>query len=111
MGNAYVIMDEGFENPSKYDYYNNTTTGFAYDSRYYRSTQFDLWPIEDSLQHKRCYYLLQNPVKGLTTDTIKTYAGTWYGAWVNDVRTYQKVDIQTNVTAVSLASGQKRFLI
>ena len=109
-GNHYVVMNEGFQNPSKYDYYNNTLTGFAYDSRVYRSTQFDIWPIEDSIQHKRVYYILQYPVPGLTTDTIKTDAGTWYGAWINDVRTYQKVTFGTTSYKMEMPAGQQKVL-
>jgi len=106
-GDAYVIMDEGFQNPSKYDYYNNTVKGFSYDSRYYRSTEFDLWPMEDSMQHKRCFYLLRYPLKGITTDSINVYAGKWYTGWVNDVRTYQKVTIQVKNYKISASPGQK----
>src|SRR6202035_1601422 len=90
-GNSYVVMSEGFQNPSKYNYYTNSLKCFAYDDRYYRLTQFDIWPMEDSIQHKRVYYLSGAPIKDLTQDTIKIEAGKWYGNWVNDVRTYQKV--------------------
>lgn len=107
-GDHYVVMNEGFQNPSKYDYYNNTLTGFAYDDRYYRSTQFDIWPIEDSLQHQRVLYLLLHKQPGLTTDSIKTYAGTWYTAWINDVRTYQKVTIDNGNYKMSVPAGQKK---
>lgn len=108
-GDAYVIMDGGgFQNPSKYDYYNNTIKGFSYDSRYYRATQFDIWPIEETFQHQRVYFLVNNAVKGLTTDTVKTDAGTWYGAWVNDLRTYQKVLITTTTDKIKLRGGEKK---
>jgi hypothetical protein len=107
-GNHYVIFDEGFQNPSKYDYYNNTLTGFAYDSRYYRATEFDIWPIEDSLQGKRAYYLLTYKLPGVTTDSINVSAGKWYGGWVNDVRTYQQVSIETASYNISSPAGQKK---
>jgi hypothetical protein len=106
-GNAYVVMIEGFQNPSKYDYYTNSLKGFAYDTRYYRRTQFDIWPMEDSLQHKRVYYLSYYPIKGLTTDSVKVAAGTWYGCWVNDVRTYQKINFETPSYKIAAAPGQK----
>ena len=106
-GNNYVVFDEGFQNPSKYDYYNNTTTGFAYDSKYYRSTQFDIWPIEDSLQHKRAYFLLVYKYPGLTTDSIQTPAGKWYGGWINDVRTYQKVIVDNGKYKITMPGGVK----
>ncbi len=106
-GNNYVIMAEGFQNPSKYDYYTNSLKCFAYDSRYYRLTQFDIWPMEDSLQHKKAYYLTYYPIKGITTDTINVAAGKWYGGWVNDVRTYQKVKIETPSYKIAASPGQK----
>lgn len=109
IGDNYVMFNEGFQNPSKYDYYNNTLKGFAYDSRYYRSTQFDIWPIEDSLQHKRVYYLVPFKQPGVTTDSLKVSAGTWYGGWVNDVRTYQKITIDNGNYKMSATAGQKKI--
>jgi hypothetical protein len=106
-GNAYIVMSEGFQNPSKYDYYTNSLKCFSYDSWYYRRTQFEIWPMEDSIQHKRVYYLFYQPLKGLTTDSIKVEAGTWYGCWVNDVRTYQKVNFETTSYKVIASPGQK----
>jgi len=106
-GDSYVIMSEGFQNPSKYDYYTNSLKCFAYDARYYRRTQFDIWPMEDSLQHKRAYYLTSYPMKGVTTDSIKLAAGTWYCSWVDDVRTYQKVNFETSSYKITASPGQK----
>jgi hypothetical protein len=106
-GNAYVVMNEGFQNPSKYDYYTNSLKCFAYDTWYYRRTQFDIWPMEDSIQHKRVYYLTYYHIKGLTTDSIKLTAGTWYGCWVDDARTYQKVNFETASYNVTASPGQK----
>ena len=90
-GNNYIMMNEGFQNPSKYDYYTNSLKCFSYDDRDYRQTQFDIWPMEDSLQHKKIYYLTYYQDKGISTDSIKLSAGTWYGGWINDIRTYQKL--------------------
>jgi len=109
-GENYVVMNEGFQNPSKYNYYTNSLKCFAYDSRYYRRTQFDIWPMEDSLQHKKVYYLTYYKIDGLSTDSIKLLAGTWYGAWVNDVRTYQKVNIEPLAGKITAAPGQKLSL-
>lgn len=106
-GNAFVVMDEGFQNPSKYSFYTNSLKGFAYDSRYYGRTMFDIWPMEDSLQHQRVYYLLKYPVAGTTTDSIKCDAGTWYGGWVDYARTYQKIAIETGQTEIKAKRGQK----
>jgi len=104
-GDNYVIMDDGFQNPAKYDFYTNSTKGFAYDNRYYRLTQFDIWPIEDSMQHKKAYYLLKGPHNGITTDTLNTTGGTWYGGWVDNVRTYQQVKVELPVYKIIVAPG------
>lgn len=105
-GNAYIVMVEGFQNPSKYDYYTNSLKCFDYDTRYYRRTQFELWPMEDSMQHKRVYFLPDYYIKGVAEDTLKVAAGTWYGGWVNDFRTYQKVVITPAPLKVEAHPGQ-----
>jgi len=106
-GNNYVIMSEGFQNPSKYNFYTNSLKCFAYDPRYYRQTQFDIWPMEDSLQHKKALYLTYYKIPGLSTDSVKVPAGTWYTAWIDDLRTYQKVKIETPTEKTTVAPGEK----
>lgn len=106
-GDNYVIFREGFQNPSKYNFYNNTIKGLNYDSRYYRRTQYDIWPIDDSVQHKKAYLVVQDRVPDVTTDTIKTAVGNWYGGWVNNVRTYQKIDFELPSYKLSASSGEK----
>ena len=106
-GDNYVIFNEGFQNPSKYDFYTNSTKGFAYDNRNYRLTQFDIWPIEEGFQRKKAYFVLRNVVKGITTDTLNTPAGTWYAGWVNDVRTYQQVKIELAQYQFKARAGEK----
>lgn len=94
VGNNYIIIRDGFQDPSKYNYYSNSTKAMSYDSRYYRKTQYDSWPIEDSMQHKRAYYMQDVWEPGFTTDSlVDLYGRKWYTLWVNDVRTYQKVII------------------
>ena len=106
VGDNWLMMNDGFQLPARYCYYNNTLKCFSYDPRYTRLSQFEFWPQEDSVQGKRVYYLLRNPAPGFTTDTIQTAAGPWYGVWVDSVRTYQKVNkffpAQINYYAESL---------
>ncbi|MDB5111817.1 MAG: hypothetical protein JWR67_2931 [Mucilaginibacter sp.] len=109
-GDNYVIMADGFQNPSKYNYYTNSTKGFSYDSRYYRRTQYDIWPIEEGFQHQRVYYLQDIP-SDKTTDTIKVKAGKWYAEWVNDTRTYQRVNIEVDSYKVKLSPGEKKSIV
>jgi hypothetical protein len=109
VGDNYVVFNDGFQNASKYDFYNNTTKGFAYDERYYRLTQFDIWPIEEGMQHKKAYWLAKRNIKDVTTDTLNTSGGIWYGGWVNDVRTYQKVKVETASYKIKAMAGGDVF--
>jgi hypothetical protein len=106
-GNHYVVMNDGFQNPAKYNYYTNSLKCFSYDDRGYRRTQFEIWPMEDSMQHEKVYYLTDNFIKGISTDSIKLEAGTWYGGWVNDFRSYQKINFEPEVEKLSAIAGQK----
>ncbi len=105
-GNAYVVFPDQFQNPSWYSYYTNSLKGFAYDSRFYRRTQFDIWPLEDSLQQKRIYYVADGPLNEFKTDTLKTAKGVFYGSWIEQLRTYQKILVEANVKEIQTSPGK-----
>lgn len=108
-GDAYVVMTDGFQNPSKYNYYTNSLKGFSYDSRYYHRTQFDIWPIEEQMQGRRVLYL--NDYKSAhTTDLIKNPHWTWHTEWIDDFRTYQKVKIETEISKITVKQGQQLII-
>ncbi|WP_299289529.1 glycosyltransferase family 39 protein, partial [uncultured Mucilaginibacter sp.] len=106
VGNAYVIFPDNFQNPSWYSYYTNSLQGFSYDSRFYRRTQFDIWPLEDSLQQKRVYYVTDQPLQSIKTDTLNTAKGIFYGAWIDRLRTYQKILVEANVKEINSFPGK-----
>ena len=105
-GNAYVIFPDNFQNPSWYSYYTNSLKGFSYDSRFYRRTQFDIWPIEDSLQQKRVYYVTDQPLKEVASDKLNTAKGVFYGHWLNQVRSYQKMLVELDSTQIQTSPGK-----
>lgn len=105
-GNAPVVFLSGFQEPSKYSFYTQSLRGFGYDSRYYRRTQFDIWPLEDSLQHKKTLYISDVVDTAIVMDTLKTNNGTYYTSWVDDTRTYQRIDIKSDNYKVTAAPGQ-----
>jgi len=102
---SYVVFINGFQDASKYCYYTNSLKGFGYDIREYRRTQFDIWPIEDSLQHQRIFYVMDFKGGGIQ-DTINTVRGTWYGMWVADTRSFQRINILADKSKVKAAPGQ-----
>jgi hypothetical protein len=109
-GDHYVIMADGFQNPSKYNYYTNSAKGFSYDSQHYRKTEYDMWPIEENFQHQKVYYLQDGPTPA-TVDTIKIKTGKWYAEWVDDTRTYQQVTIDVDSYKVKLSPGQRASIV
>ncbi|RZA03494.1 MAG: glycosyltransferase family 39 protein [Sphingobacteriaceae bacterium] len=110
-GDNYMIMSDGFQDPSKYNYYTNSIRAYSYDSRNYRHTQYDIWPIEEQFQGKQVYFLQDFPQEE-TLDTItNTFSQVnWYAQWVNNIRTYQKIVIETDVKALKLSAGQKQTI-
>lgn len=109
-GDNYVIFISGFQEASKYSYYTNSLKGFAYDARAYRRTQFDIWPIEDSMQRKRALYAMDFNGKGLMLDSFPTARGMWHSMWIDSVSTFQKVDIRSDKAAIKAKAGQQMAL-
>jgi hypothetical protein len=110
-GENFVILQGGFQEASLYNFYNNTIKGFAYDTRYYRKTQFDIWPLEDSLRNKPAYYVTYESQRtNSVEDTIQTAKGVFYGRYLPDVRTFQKVHISTEPFTDPWKAGGLRSL-
>jgi hypothetical protein len=109
-GDAFVMFNEGFQEPSKYDYYNNTLKGFSYNSRNYRKNQFDMWFLEDSLRNQKVYYVQSWRHSAARQDSFPTTKGMWFGRWVDSVRTYQKVEIKVGETSKEWDKGEVRCL-
>lgn len=108
-GNAPVIFYDAFQVPSRYNYYNNTTRGFGYDSRSYRKNQYDIWPLEDSIRNKRVY-LIRQESQGAGEDTINTSKGVYYGLFLDSVRMYQKVGVNPLELPSVWKKGEKVLL-
>lgn len=102
----YVVFSSGFQDASIYNFYNRTVKGFNYDTRAYRKTQFEGWPIEDSLRNKKVYYVRDSSLNTTYQDTIKTEKGIWYGTFLDSVRLYQKVEITPINMPQTVKSGQ-----
>jgi len=106
-GNSPVVIPDGFQEPSWYSFYTNSLNGFAYDSRYYRRTQYDIWPLEDSLQHKRVYCVSIYKLKKDSVESFNTSRGPRFGFWIDDFRSYQKILITTTSKTLAASPGQK----
>lgn len=108
-GAHYVLFNQGFQQPSKYNFYTRDTKGFAYNSMYYRKNQYNLWPVEDSLRGKKIYFVSTYPHVNIGSQIMFIILGQkekqdsffmeermHYGRWIDNVRLYQKVNIKTD---------------
>ncbi len=109
--NYPVIFLDGFQNPSLYNYYTQSTKGFDYDSYSYRKTQFEIFPLEDSIRNRKAYFIETKSHQNPQQDTIKTKKGTHYGLWLDSVRMYQKVNFTPLQPAQQWSVNQTKTLV
>jgi hypothetical protein len=89
-----VLFQDGFQDVSHYNFYTQTTKGVAYNSIHYRQTQYDLWPLEDSIQGKDVL-LVSRPEGYLKTGiNIQTVKGLYNLKRINGVRYYPKISLE-----------------
>jgi len=106
IGEERLIMDNGFQDISNYNFVTQSVKGFSYNARTYRKTQYDYWPIEDSLRHKPAYFAsFTRHSETLVQDSIETNRGILYLTHIDSVRTYQKVAITAKGMARRVGAG------
>ncbi len=104
----HVVFDNGFQDASSYNFYNHTTSAFSYNGRSYRKTQYDYWPIEDSIRHKDVIWVRPNSFDTPDQDTIHTaLKGNWYAIQLDSLRLYQKVEITCDDVPDTLVIGRQ----
>lgn len=89
-----VLFLDGFQKASYYNYYTQTLNGVAYNSFYYRRTQYDLWPLEERIQNQKV--LLVEPGEKQKNDqqNIETIKGVYHSTWLDSVRFYPKINFE-----------------
>jgi len=106
IGDEKLIMDNGFQDISNYNFVNQTVSGFSYNTRTYRKTQYDYWPIEDSLRNQPAYFAsFKRHDEAFNPDSIETNRGRLYLTRIDSVRTYQKVAITVKGMAKRVGAG------
>lgn len=110
VGDGWLIMDNGFQDISNYNFTNNTTRGFSYNTRDYRKTQYDYWPIEDSLRNQGAYFASFKRHGVSKQDSLETNRGPLYLTYLDSVRTYQKIRATVNGPVGPMAVGTRQPL-
>ncbi len=107
-GDKPLIFDNGFQDASSYNFYTGTTTAFSYNTRAYRKTQYDYWPIEDSVRNKDVIWVRPSSFDSSDQDTIATgLKGDWYAVHLDSVRLLQKVEISCDNLPDTLVIGRR----
>ncbi|MDA9555021.1 glycosyltransferase family 39 protein [Pelobium sp.] len=87
-----VVFQDGFQEPSYYNFYTQSLNAVAYNSIYYRQTQYDLWPLEDSIQHKKVMLIAAGEASSPNEHTLNTIKGPYHYSWIDSVRFYPKIN-------------------
>lgn len=92
-GAHYVLFQDGFQNPSYYNYYTQSTKGLGYNSINYRKTQYDLWPIADSTINKKVLLVSTQVIDSAKNfEVINTTKGEFIGTWIENFKYYPSVN-------------------
>jgi hypothetical protein len=90
-GQAPVVFMNSYQKASKYTFYTGRTA-HSLNNFMYRKNQYDIWPIEDSLQGKKVF-LITNYETNL--DTFKNVFGeTYHYKVIENFRSFNKVKIE-----------------
>lgn len=110
--NGYpVIFLDGFQNPSLYNFYTQTHDGFAYDSYFYRKTQYEIFPIEDSIRNKKVFFLSNKTDTSIHQEKVNTDKGIYWGSFIDSVRLYQKLNFIPQTQVNSWRRNEKKSIL
>jgi hypothetical protein len=91
-GVAPVVFMNSYQKASKYTFYTGKTA-HSLNNFMYRKNQFDIWPVEDSLQGQKVF-LIPNYEAGV--DTFRNVFGeTYHYTLINNFRSFNKVKIHS----------------
>lgn len=103
-----VVFLDAFQEPSFYNYYTHSLKGVAYNSINYRQTQYDLWPLEDSLQNHKVMLLKGGESKVKDAKEFNTVKGIHNYEWIDSVHFYPKIKFEPlNFTKVWQANEER----
>lgn len=109
-GNPVLFLD-GFQEASYYNFYTQSLNGVAYNSFYYRKTQYDLWPLADKIQHKKVLFVTYFDESKADLESINTIKGKFNIQWIDSLRHYPKVNFESlNDLPKQWKAGEERSI-
>jgi 4-amino-4-deoxy-L-arabinose transferase-like glycosyltransferase len=105
-----IIFEDGFQQPSYFNFYTQSLNAVAYNSVYYRQTQYDLWPLEDSVQHKKVMLIRAGEATLTKQKTINTIKGPFHYTWIDSVQFYPKINFKPIDFSKKWAKNEERTI-
>jgi hypothetical protein len=93
-----VVFVNSFQRAAKYSFYSGGKIAHTLNNIYYRKNQYDIWPYEDSLQHKQVLLLHSRNA----SDSIMTAVGEQYKyKYFDDFKSYYNIKIIPDSTQLN----------
>jgi hypothetical protein len=94
---AQVVIINSYQKASKFSFYAKRDA-LSLNNTDYRRNQYDLWDIVDSMQGKRIFLLTHwHPETEQKTIYFETTKGMEYGVFIDNFRSYTKINISTGI--------------
>jgi hypothetical protein len=104
VGTTPVVFANSYQKASKYSFYSGQTA-LSLNNIRYRSNQYDLWSIEDSLQGKRVFFVPNWEISGEGTHRFRTSKEIVHAVLIDNFRSYAKVTIATQQPRFTFPRG------
>lgn len=105
-----VLFLDGFQEPSYYNYYTKSLKGVAYNSIYYRQTQYDLWPLETKIQNHKVLLVKEGKSTNPEEKDIHTVKGVYNYRWIDSVRFYPKINFEPLNLTKEWCANEERII-
>ena len=89
-----VFFTDSYQRASKYWFYSGFPS-YSLNTLDERRNNFNLWKMEDGLQHKKTYGVYQGKHQNYFSDSINTKKGWYLGKVINDYFSFSRILIST----------------
>ncbi len=105
-GNVPVVFCNSYQKAAKYEFYSRMPC-MSLNSVHYRRNQYDFWKVEENIQGKRVMYIPNWDPAFPDEKIIKTKTETLYGVFIDNFRSYVKVQVTTGVNSYKVKPGKR----
>jgi hypothetical protein len=104
-----VVFANSYQKASKYSFYKGSNS-LSLNNIQYRRNQYDMWSMEEELQGKRIMYIPNWELGGEAVHTFQTNKGEVRGIFIDNFRSYAKIDIRIPQPRYTFKAGEQVVL-